>query len=109
MPDILLFNFDIVVAGAAINRFILAGFERNLGIHAAFRAHSGEHLTSALLSRSAALSICLPCLSAFRTAFRFIRETFGRIEFLLHSAESKFGIAVSASQLFVGKTHGMTS
>ena len=90
-------------AGAAVNRTITAGLERNLGVLAAAVANHIIHLTLATVGAA----ICLTTGStACRATAGLVLETLVSIELLLGSGENEFCAALTANQSLVFE-HGI--
>jgi hypothetical protein len=99
---------------AAVNRFVTAGLEGDLGGLAALGASGGEHLpsgsvTAAATTAAAAKPLGLSSLTAFGTALGLVRIAFGLKELLVFGAERKGSAAIGTGKGFILKTHGMTS
>jgi hypothetical protein len=98
---------------AAVNRFVTAGLEGDLGGLAALGASGGEHLPSgsvtAAATTAAAKPLGLSSLTAFGTALGLVRIAFGLKELLVFGAERKGSAAIGTGKGFILKTHGMTS
>ena len=68
-------QFDFVVAVAAVNRSVFAGFEGDFGFLAALGTYYREHLPGRPIAVSIfAIALRFPCLAAFGTAFRLVLE-----------------------------------
>ncbi len=93
---------------AAVDRLITAGLERHFGGFAALSTGCREHLAFAA-AESAAITLGLPCLTAFGTALRLVGVSFGLEEFLVFSAERKGSAAIGTRKRLVLKTHWTTS
>ncbi len=92
----------LVVAGTAINRSALSGFEWHLSFLATLSADRGKFLQ--IRSRSAA-PLCFSCLTAGLTAFRFICITLLCEKLLLRCGEREIISTFDAPDLLVGKAH----
>ena len=85
-------------AGAAVNRTITAGLERNLGVLATAIADYIVHLTLATIV--AAVLGATGCAACGATA-GLILEALISIELLLGSGENEFCVALTANQSLV--------
>ena len=85
------FLFHLGEAIAAVNRTILARFERNAGFFAARSAHSSEHLTGTTAG-------ILAGIAAGLAALRLVLEAAACIKFLLTGSEHEFVAALFAYQ-----------
>ena len=90
---------DLVVAIAAVNRFAVAGLERDFCVLTAFRADGGEHLSyrpvrAVVRAITAGALLLFPGSAAGGATLRFIGITSVREGFLLTGAESKRDTAI---------------
>ena len=81
-------------AVAAINRTVVARFERNLAGRAARCADSVIHLAGA----AGAAGVALPSVTAGLAALRFVRKTFFGEKLLLAGSKSEFLSAILADE-----------
>ena len=93
---------------AAVDGLITAGLERDFGGFTALGTGGREHLAFTAES-AAAITLGLPCLSAFGTALWLVGVAFGLEEFLVFSAECKGSAAIGTCKGFILKTHWMAS
>ena len=101
---------DFSVAIAAIDRPAVGRLKRHFGVFAAVRAYSGEHLPWEPIAVTATcVPLCLPCLSARRTALGLIGIAPALIELLFPSGEAEVSPTIGTLDRFVLKTHWMTS
>ena len=81
---------DCIVALTTIHRSTFTGLERNFGILTALGTYGGEHLASRPVAGAiVSITLCLPRLTAWKTALWLIGIAFGRKKFLFLSAESE--------------------
>jgi hypothetical protein len=97
---------DLIVAIAAIDRPVATRFKRHFGVLATRGALHREHLTA---STGSPVAVGFPCLAACGTAFRLVGIAFSLEELLFVSAKGEVCTAIGAGELFVLKTHWMTS
>ena len=88
----------------AVNRTIIAGFERNHSGYAASRTNSFVHFALCSLSLAAFTAASL-CISAVTAACRFILKALARIELLFTGGKNKVFAAVLALKSFVLERH----
>ena len=101
---------DFLVAIAAIDRPAVGRLKRHFGVFAALSACGREHLAwEPVAVTTIPIPLCLPCLSAWRTALGFVGIAPGLIELLFPSSEAEVSSAVDTLDRFVLKTHWMTS
>jgi len=101
---------DRIVALTTIHRSTFTGLERYFGILTALGTYGGEHLAS----RPVAVAIvsgtlCLPRLTAWKTALWLIGIAFGRKKFLFLSAESEDSPTIGTLDRLILKSHWMSS
>jgi len=95
---------------AAVDGLITAGLERDFGGFTALGTGGREHLAfTAESAAAAAITLGLPCLSAFGTALWLVGVAFGLEEFLVFSTERKGSAAIGTRKGFFLKTHWTTS
>jgi hypothetical protein len=99
---------DFTVAVAAIDRLIAAGLKRYFRAFAALGAGCGEHLARGSVV-AVPVTCGLPCLPAFRAAFRLVGVAFRLEIFLVLNAEGECGAAIGALEGLVLKSHWMAS
>ena len=111
--------FYFAIAVAAIDRFAIARFERNLCGFTAVRASGGEHLACsvaaaaiaaaavaiATITAGAGPAFCFPGIATRWAAFRLIGITLGLEKFLVLNTERERGSAIGTLKWFVLKTH----
>ena len=97
---------DLIIAIAAINRSITPRFKRHFGVLTTLGTLYREHLTA---TTSSGVAVGFPGLAACGTALRLIGIAFSLKELLFISAEGEVRTTIGTSELFVCKTHWMTS
>ena len=97
---------DFSVTIAAVNRLVTARLKGDFGGFPALGAGGGEHLAH---GSTAAITLGLPCLSAFGTALGLVSVALGLEKFLIFSAEREGRTTIGACKGFILKTHWMTS
>src|SRR5437899_10759551 len=96
---------DLLEAGAAVDRLVAAGLERDARLTAAVAAGRGEELTRATHATATAVHAATraaargpACRAARRTTARLVHETTGLVELLLARGPDEFLTAVLAGQ-----------
>jgi len=97
---------DLIVAIAAIDRSVAARFKRYFGVLATSGALHREHLPR---TTGSTIAVGFPCLAACGTAFRLVGVAFSLEELLFVRAKGERCAAIGTGELFVLKTHWMTS
>jgi hypothetical protein len=101
---------DFFVTIAAIDRLAVARRKRHFGVFTALSACGRKHLAwESVAVTTIPIPLCLPCLSARRTALGFISIAPGLIELLFPSGEAEVSPTISTLNCFVLKAHWMTS
>ena len=101
---------DFTVALATIDRPAVGRLKRDLGVFAALGAYGRKHLAREPIAvTTISVPLCLPCLSARRTALGLISIALGLEELLVLSREAEVGATIGTPDGFVLKTHWMTS
>ena len=96
------------VAFTEINRPALTRLERHLGVFSALCAYCRKHLPLPE-TITAAIALCLPCLTAWLTPLRLVGIAFGLKEFLFLCGKGKVYPAIGTLECLVFKTQCMTS
>jgi hypothetical protein len=97
---------DLIVAIAAIDRSVAARFKRYFGVLATLCTLHREHLT---LTTGSTIAVRFSCLAACGTSLGLIGIPFSLEELLFISAKGEVCAAIGTGELFVLKTHWMTS
>jgi hypothetical protein len=101
---------DLSVAIAAIDWPAIGRRKRHLGVFAALGACGGKHLAwTTVAVTTTATALCLPRLSARRTALGLISIALGLVELLFLSGEAEVGPTIGTLERFLLKTHWTTS
>jgi hypothetical protein len=97
---------DLIVAIATIYRPITARFKRYFGVLTTLGALYREHLTT---TTSSGVAVGFPCLAAGGTTLRLVGITLSLEKLLFISTKGEGSATIGTSELFVLKTHWMTS
>ena len=101
---------DFAVAIATIDWPAIGRLKRHLGLFAAIGAYGRKHLAwKPVAVTTISIPLCLPCLSAWRTALGLISIALGLKELLFLSGEAEVSPTIGTLDRFVLKTHWMTS
>jgi hypothetical protein len=101
---------DFTVAIATIDRPAIDRFKRHFGVFAALGAYGRKHLAwESVTVTTTSMPLCLPCLSARRTALGLISIALGLKELLFLSGEAEVSPTIGTLDRFALKTHWMTS
>jgi len=101
-------NFSVAIA--AIDRLAVARRKRHFGLFAALGAYGREHLPREPVALATiSIPLCLPCVSARRTALGLISIALGLKELLFSSSKAEVSPTIGALDGFVFETHWMTS
>ena len=99
---------DFTVALTTIDRSTITRLKRYFGVFAALGAYCRKHLASGAIV-AVSITLCLPCLTARRTALWLISIALRLEKLLFLSAESKCSPTIGTLDRLVLKNHWMTS
>jgi len=99
-----------IVAIATVHWSTFAGLKRYFSVLAALGTYCGEHLAwSVTVTASRSITLGLSCLATSKASLGLISVAFGLEELLLLGTKGKVSPTIGTLELFVLKTHWMTS